>query len=290
MGLNNTVMLYDYQDKKQIYSLDSKLDSPPTSIQWMNPSASPLLLEGTQKGSVFIWSIPTLEKHKQPQIRSSFTAFPAFAKTLPGGRVFNTNLLLEWNQDSGLLAAAGSTQIVKIWDVETEKIQCERDTGMAVPAVAIKSVASREYYCCLSNGKLIGVDVRVKNVTSLFAAGIGENSRVVGMCPLGNSVMIGDFNGNMHVVDTRTFTEINCLPLVPYMSSLEAHSEMNALVATSLKSEIMLTNREGAHIQSIRVLDGFRALSLGKVLGSAMHPIDSAVACYNSNGIVYVYK
>ena len=156
--------------------------------------------------------------------------------------------------------------------------------------MAIKAVAPSAYYCCLSNGKLIGIDVRVKNVTSLFSAGIGANSRVVGMCPLGNSVMIGDFAGNMHVVDTRTFAEVDCLPLVPYMSSLEAHSEMNALVATSLKSEIVLTNREGEHIQSIRVLDGFRALSLGKVLGSAMHPIDSAVACYNASGIVYVYK
>lgn len=283
-------MLYDYQDKKQIYSLDSKLDSPATSIQWMNPSASPLLLEGTQKGSVFIWSVPTLEKHKQPQVRSSFTAFPAFAKALPGGGARNTTLLLDWNQDSGLLAAAGSTQIVKVWDVETEKIRCERDTGMQYTTVAIKAVAPSAYYGCLSNGTLLGVDVRVKNVTNLFSAGIGKNSRVVGMCPLGSSVVIGDFTGNMHVVDMRTFREVSCVPLVPYMSSLEAHSEMNALVATSLKSEIVLANREGEHIQSIRVLDGFRALSLGKVLGSAMHPIDSAVACYNSSGIVYVYK
>lgn len=254
-------MLYDYQDKKQIYSLDTKPDAPVTSIQWMNPSASPLLVEGTQKGAVFIWSIPTIEKHKQPQIRSSFTAFPAFAKSAAEGQARSTSLLLDWNQHSGLLAAAGSTQIVKIWDVETEKIRCERNTASSVGCAAIKSVSANAYFCCLLNGKLLGIDTRMKNMTSLYTAGIGEKSRVVGMRVLENSVLLGDFSGTMRVV-----------------------------VGTSLNSEIVLANREGERMQSIRVLDGFRALSLGQVLSCAMHPIDSAIACYNSSGIVYVYK
>lgn len=283
-------MLYDYQDKKQIYSLDTKPDAPVTSIQWMNPSASPLLVEGTQKGAVFIWSIPTIEKHKQPQIRSSFTAFPAFAKSAAEGQARSTSLLLDWNQHSGLLAAAGSTQIVKIWDVETEKIRCERNTASSVGCAAIKSVSANAYFCCLLNGKLLGIDTRMKNMTSLYTAGIGEKSRVVGMRVLENSVLLGDFSGTMRVVDTRTFSEVSSSSIVPLMSSFQGHAEMNVVVGTSLNSEIVLANREGEQMQSIRVLDGFRALSLGQVLSCAMHPIDSAIACYNSSGIVYVYK
>ena len=107
---------------------------------------------------------------------------------------------------------------------------------------------------------------------------------------LENSVLLGDFSGTMRVVDTRTFSEVSRSSIVPMMSSFQGHAEMNVVVGTSLNSEIVLANREGERMQSIRVLDGFRALSLGQVLSCAMHPIDSAIACYNSSGIVYVYK
>ena len=74
MGLNNTVMLYDYQDKKQIYSLDSKLDSPATSIQWMESIAFKMTTTRLRFSAVVLFCCgmhPVRKTHSIKQMQTS---------------------------------------------------------------------------------------------------------------------------------------------------------------------------------------------------------------------------
>ena len=104
-------MMYDYQEQKQIHSIDDKLNTAPTAIEWINPSSSSLLVEATRKGTIYIWRVPPIERKKQPYMVSSFLAFPVFAKQNQQNHQ-SISVVMDWNQEAGQLAAAGTTQLV----------------------------------------------------------------------------------------------------------------------------------------------------------------------------------
>lgn len=290
VGVNSTVMVYDYEEKRQIYSIDTKLDAPATDLTWINPSSDALLVEATQKGSIYVWDIPSLDQKRQPRMVSSFLAFPVFAKDRSVSSSPPT-VVMDWAQSTGLLACAGSTQLVKVWDMDQERLVCCKETGFMTAVVSVKSHGEFMHYCGLYDGHVISMDTRCKEVSNVFECCMESNNRIVSMAMKDDySIILGDFAGNALTVDLRVNREINSLFVTEYMSSLQVHPSLPTMVATSLNSEVVLMNDRGTKIQSIRTLEGFRAASLGNLQAVAMHPLDVAVATFNLNGIVYIYN
>lgn len=289
VGVNSTVMIYDYEEKRQIYSIDTKLDAPSTDLTWINPSSSALLVEATQKGSVYVWDIPSLDQKRQPRMISSFLAFPVFAKDRP--TTSSPTVVMDWAQSTGLLACAGSTQLVKVWDMDQERLVCCKETGFMATVVSVKSHGEFMHYCGLYDGHVISMDTRCKEVSNVFEYSVSSNNRIVSMAIKDeNSIILGDFAGNALTIDLRVNHEISSLFVTEYMSNLQVHPSLPTMVATSLNSEVVLMSDRGTKIQSIRTLEGFRAASLGNLQAVTMHPLDMAIATFNLNGIVYIYN
>lgn len=290
--MNHSVMLYDYQEQKQFYSIEDKMSSPTTSIQWINPSSSSLMVQATRKGAIYVWRVPPIEKKKQPSVVSSFLAFPAFAKqpVLENPKLKNS-VVMDWNQDTGQLAAAGTTQLVKVWDMEQERLLCCKETGNSSPVVTVKSSTEFCYYCCLSNGHIVSMDTRCKDVLHPFSCEVTPTSSFVNMSVMSNStIAVGQLDGHVILIDPRVFKPVKTMQLSPYLSCVQAHPTLPVLAASSLKSELSICNLEGTVLQSIRTRGGFRAASLGHLKTVAYHPLDNCLATFNSDGIVYVYK
>lgn len=287
--MNNSIMLYDYQEQKQIYSIDDKLNTTATAIEWINPSSASLLVEATRKGTVYIWRVPPIEKRKTPYMVSSFLAFPVFAKQQSQEK--KNVVVMDWNQEAGQLAAAGTTQLVKVWDMEQERLLCCKDTGFSSPVVTVKSSSEFVYYCCLANGKLALMDTRCKEVLHPFSCAITPESTFVNMTVLNDSnLAIGQLDGKAMVIDPRVFKATTTFQLPTYLSSIHAHPILPVMAASSLQSEVTICNLDGSIYQSIQSRGGFRAASLGHVKSVVYHPLDNCLATYNSDGIVCVYK
>ena len=118
---------------------------------------------------------------------------------------------------------------------------------------------------------------------------VGENVVNMDVLPNGN-LLVGQFSGLITEVDPRTYQFVRQTQLVSsMMSCVRAHPVMPLTVATTLQSEIVLCDTNGVLFQSIKALEGFRASSLGHLESVALHPLDTTLACYNSDGIVFIY-
>lgn len=288
--MNNNIMIYDYQEQKQFYSIDDKLSTPTTSIEWINPSSSSLLVEATRKGTIYVWKIPPIEKRKQPTVVSSFLAFPAFAKQQSVESMKNV-VVMDWNQESGQLAAAGTTQLVKVWDMEQERLLCCKETGYNSPVVTVKSRDEFSYFCCLSNGRIVSMDTRCKEVVHQYSCDVTPASSFVNMSLMSNSnLVVGRLDGKTTIIDPRVFKPLKELQLPPLLSTIRAHPTLPVMTASSLKSELTICDLEGTVTQSIYTRGGFRAASLGHLKSVVYHPLDNCFASYNSDGIVYIYE
>ena len=289
IGVNSSVLLYDYNEQRQIYSVAHSLPAASTDFAWINASSNALLVEATEKGVVYVWDVPRLDQKRQPRSVSSFLAFPVFAKE--GSRALsNPRVVMDWSQETGLLACAGSTQLVKVWDMEQERLVCCKDTGFATPVVSVKSHGEFMHYCGLYDGHVISMDTRCKEVANVFQCDLGAGNRIVSMVARdANSLVLGDFAGPLHTLDLRSQREVASRPLLPYMSCVQTHPLLPLMAASSLNSELLLL-REEEPFQSIRTLKGFRATSLGNLQSVTLHPCSSTVATFNRNGVVYLFS
>ena len=289
IGVNSSVLLYDYNEQRQIYSVAHSLPAASTDFAWINASSNALLVEATEKGVVYVWDVPRLDQKRQPRSVSSFLAFPVFAKE--GSRALsNPRVVMDWSQETGLLACAGSTQLVKVWDMEQERLVCCKDTGFATPVVSVKSHGEFMHYCGLYDGHVISMDTRCKEVANVFQCDLGAGNRIVSMVARdANSLVLGDFAGTLHTLDLRSQREVASRPLLPYMSCVQTHPLLPLMAASSLNSELLLL-REEEPFQSIRTLKGFRATSLGNLQSVTLHPCSSTVATFNRNGVVYLFS
>jgi regulator-associated protein of mTOR len=90
-----------------------------TSTCWMNPESNSIFVAGCDDGSVRgLGNVPfsKTERNSVSPLMSAFYAIPNMSpdKSMSG-------LILEWQQYSGQLLAAGNCDRIRSWDMHTEK-------------------------------------------------------------------------------------------------------------------------------------------------------------------------
>ena len=184
--------------------------------------------------------------------------------------------------------------MVKVWDMEKERLVCCKETGYLTPVKSIKSRGEYMHYCGLYDGHVISMDTRCKEVSNVYQCPMNGQNRLVSLDFTDlHTIQLGDFSGNLYSVDLRMTDAPQACPSVTimnYMTDLKRHPNLPMMAATSLNSELQILNWSGEQRQSVRTLEGFRAASLGLLQGVAMHPLDTVVATYNRKGIVYIYN
>lgn len=285
MGVGKTVSLFDYRENQAMPPINPKLSTCATSLEWINPSESALLVEGTRKGAIFIWDI------RQPRVVSSFVAFPVFAKDQPRGRAVTPAMVCRWNQDAGLLGTAGTTQLVKIWDMDTEQLACCRATGEDTPVVSLLTEEATGFLCGMRNGRVLQIDMRMHDVLPLCRSPLSD-AKLVGLARTSEFLLASaEFDGWIRFFDRRNAAAaVSSRFVAPALTALESQPALSMLVTTSLRSELRVMDAAGETKQIMRAMKGFRTKPLGNLLGAAIHPLSGAVACYNARGVVCVYE
>jgi regulator-associated protein of mTOR len=97
-----------------------------TSACWMNEAYNSLLVTGCDDGSVRVWgglAFSAAEGRRQASKVSAFFAVPNLTPDTS-----KSGLILEWQQSSGLLNAAGNSDKIRSWDMNVEKCCHEMKT------------------------------------------------------------------------------------------------------------------------------------------------------------------
>ena len=129
-----------------------------SSALWINEASTSLLLTGSNDGTVRIHDglfEPNDEiTRDKPSLISSFVAAPDIASDTR----YSSGLVLEFQQGGVQLIAGGNTNIIRCWDVETEKCRNSFDRKCNAPLTTITTAWDYDY----SNGYSgIGPDVIV---------------------------------------------------------------------------------------------------------------------------------
>lgn len=285
MGAGKPVLLFDYRERQAMPPIDPRLNAPATAFEWINASATALLAEATRKGAIFIWDL------RQPRAVSSFVAFPVFAKEQPRGRAVTPAMVCRWSQEAGLLGTAGTTQLVKVWNLETEQLALCRATGEETPVVSMLCSEGGGFLCGMKNGRVLEIDMRIRDVLRLLQSP-QNGAKLVGLAQCDpNTLALAEFDGWLRFFDRRNAAQpVSSRFVTPALTSLQSQPALSMLVTSSLQSELRVMDCKGETRQIVKARKGFRTKPLGNVLGTAIHPLSGAVACYNARGVVCVYE
>ena len=285
MAAGRRVLLAEPTEGRAAQPIEAQWDARGTSLAWINPSESALLAEGTRRGAVLVYDL------RNARAVASFVAFPVFAKEQPKGREIEPSMVVDWDQNAGWLGTAGTTQIVKVWNLESEQLAACRSTAEETPVVALRSVEPREYVCGMKNGHVLMMDMRMSDVQELYRSP-GKRPTLVGLAQTApNLLAIAEFDGWIRFLDRRNASKaVSERFVAPSLTSLECQPALSMMVTSSLRSELRVMDCEGETKQIVRSMKGFRTKPLGNVLHTAIHPLSGAVACSNAEGVVCLYE
>ena len=111
----------DTSKKENSFRNGNPANTRVTSLSWINESTSSLLLTGSDDGSVRIWD-GIIEGNGDIisdcglSLSCAFFAMPELVANKRG-----SGLVTEWQQFSGRLVSAGNSNVIRCWDLESEK-------------------------------------------------------------------------------------------------------------------------------------------------------------------------
>eukprot|EP00944_MAST-04C_sp_MAST-4C-sp1_P007823 g7823.t1 len=116
-NVKDEIHLWNYEEGEKMgaFSNMNRTPSRVTAMHWANANDDALLLVGSDDGMVRCWYHPCGDI-------SLVSAFAAVPDLVPGKR--GSGLVLEWQQQHGMLLATGNSTLLRMWDLETERCVC----------------------------------------------------------------------------------------------------------------------------------------------------------------------
>jgi WD40 repeat protein len=151
------ISLWDYKDSERVgqFSNDNARGSKISAVEWVNEHQTSLLLVGSDDGLVRLWRnvhTPSVE------MVSAWVA----VRSMPRGT--GVGLVLDWQQETGHLLAAGPTDSIRVWDVEREicVLDLPVDSESYVSSICSMSEGGVVYAGC-GDGVVRMFDLRADN-------------------------------------------------------------------------------------------------------------------------------
>jgi hypothetical protein len=135
---SDVVSLWNINDAKEYCSFHNgnDKDSRLTTISWVNEESKSLLITGATDGTLRIWEGLLRDdcslSNEAPNLISAFLAEPDIVAGTKG-----SDLIMEWQQCTGKLVTAGSSALLRCWDIETEKCCNEIDRNSEASVTAL---------------------------------------------------------------------------------------------------------------------------------------------------------
>jgi len=200
-------------ERVNVFSNENARGSKLSALQWLNDQHVSLLLAGSDDGVVRLWKGVHV-RDTAPELVSAWLA----VRSMPRGN--GVGLVLDWQQETGHLLAAGPVDSIRVWDVEREicVLDLPVDSDSYVSSVCSASGGGVVYAGC-GDGVVRMYDLRAdshtihnvsKHAQSVVTVKVQQRHRWSavphaqgGMDFTDGDLISGGVNGDIHLSDTR---------------------------------------------------------------------------------------
>uniref|UniRef100_A0A8C1ST01 Regulatory-associated protein of mTOR n=1 Tax=Cyprinus carpio TaxID=7962 RepID=A0A8C1ST01_CYPCA len=254
-----------------------------TAMEYLNGHDCSLLLTATDDGALRIWK--NFADQRNPEM---VTAWQGLSDMLPTTR--GAGMVVDWEQETGLLMTSGDVRVIRIWDTEREMKVQDIPTGADSCVTSLSCDPQRSLVAAgLGDGSVRVYDRRMGpnecRVMTYREHGAWVVKAHLQKEPEGHIISVS-VNGDVRFFDPRTPESINILQTVKgltmHLHILYNHGSMNQFIA--------VYNSNGDVISNIKYYDGFMGQRIGAISCLAFHPYWPHLAVGSNDYYMSIYS
>ncbi|XP_036196027.1 regulatory-associated protein of mTOR isoform X1 [Myotis myotis] len=275
-----------------------------TAMEYLNGQDCSLLLTATDDGAIRVWkNFADLEKNPE-----MVTAWQGLSDMLPTNRGLarkvsiyldhskqgGAGMVVDWEQETGLLMSSGDVRIVRIWDTDREMKVQDIPTGADSCVTSLSCDSQRSLIVAgLGDGSVRVYDRRMALSECRVMTFREHTAWVVKAClqkrPEGHIVSVS-VNGDVRFFDPRMPESVSVLQIVKGLTALDIHPQANLIACGSVNQFTAVYSGTGELINSIKYYDGFMGQRVGAISCLAFHPHWPHLAVGSNDYYMSVYS
>ncbi|XP_021031100.1 regulatory-associated protein of mTOR [Mus caroli] len=259
-----------------------------TAMEYLNGQDCSLLLTATDDGAIRVWkNFADLEKNPE-----MVTAWQGLSDMLPTTR--GAGMVVDWEQETGLLMSSGDVRIVRIWDTDRETKVQDIPTGADSCVTSLSCDSHRSLIVAgLGDGSIRVYDRRMALSECRVMTYREHTAWVVKAYlqkhPEGHIVSVS-VNGDVRFFDPRMPESVNVMQIVKGLTALDIHPQANLIACGSMNQFTAIYNGNGELINNIKYYDGFMGQRVGAISCLAFHPHWPHLAVGSNDYYISVYS
>ncbi|KFO12915.1 Regulatory-associated protein of mTOR, partial [Balearica regulorum gibbericeps] len=259
-----------------------------TAMEYLNGQDCSLLLTATDDGAIRVWkNFADLEKNPE-----MVTAWQGLSDMLPTTR--GAVMVVDWEQETGLLMTSGDVRIIRIWDTDREMKVQDIPTGADSCVTSLSCDSHRSLIVAgLGDGSIRVFDRRMALSECRVMTYREHTAWVVKAYlqkhPEGN-IMSVSVNGDVRFFDPRMPESMKVLQIVKGLTALDIHPQANLFACGSMNQFTAIYNGNGELINNIKYYDGFMGQRVGAISCLAFHPHWPHLAVGSNDYYISVYS
>lgn len=203
-------------------------------------------------------------------------------------------MVVDWEQETGLLMSSGDVRIVRIWDTDRETKVQDIPTGADSCVTSLSCDSHRSLIVAgLGDGSIRVYDRRMALSECRIMTYREHTAWVVKAYlqkhPEGHIVSVS-VNGDVRFFDPRMPESVNVLQIVKGLTALDIHPQANLIACGSMNQFTAIYNGNGELINNIKYYDGFMGQRVGAISCLAFHPHWPHLAVGSNDYYISVYS
>ena len=290
-----------------------------SGILFINDHDQPLVCTSASDGMVRVWEHPSISNpaemssyttggkmnsinHNSPTpylsvVPKLVTSFQALSDLPNNKRLIGQNMIIDWQQESGLLMTSGDANVIRVWDVERELHVQDINVDSCVVALSNDSPQGRLILAGCEDGSIKMFDNRSPSSSSRYSLASSISERKVRVLEIHRSkcdshlLVAGHMDGSVKLWDIRRLSQpsrtISCVK--GDATAMTVHDFLPLFAVGSQSQKVKVFNFEGEELSMIRYHDGFLGQRIGPLSCLAFHPYRPYLAAGARDSIVSVY-
>ncbi|XP_044532140.1 regulatory-associated protein of mTOR isoform X2 [Gracilinanus agilis] len=259
-----------------------------TAMEYLNGQDCSLLLTATDDGAIRVWK-NFADVEKNPEM---VTAWQGLSDMLPTTR--GAGMVVDWEQETGLLMTSGDVRIIRIWDTDREMKVQDIPTGADSCVTSLSCDSHRSLIVAgLGDGSIRVYDRRMA-LSECRVMTYREHTAWVVKAHLQKHpeghIMSVSVNGDVRFFDPRMPESLNVLQIVKGLTALDIHPQANLFACGSMNQFTAIYNGNGELINNIKYYDGFMGQRVGAISCLAFHPHWPHLAVGSNDYYISVYS
>uniref|UniRef100_A0A8C2UGP5 Regulatory associated protein of MTOR complex 1 n=1 Tax=Coturnix japonica TaxID=93934 RepID=A0A8C2UGP5_COTJA len=203
-------------------------------------------------------------------------------------------MVVDWEQETGLLMTSGDVRIIRIWDTDREMKVQDIPTGADSCVTSLSCDSHRSLIVAgLGDGSIRVFDRRMALSECRVMTYREHTAWVVKAYlqkhPEGN-IMSVSVNGDVRFFDPRMPESMKVLQIVKGLTALDIHPQANLFACGSMNQFTAIYNGNGELINNIKYYDGFMGQRVGAISCLAFHPHWPHLAVGSNDYYISVYS